>query len=1032
MPARTASMGAPATGSSSRSSWKSRLIGGPGSSHRQSSAPTSTRNSSRNSSPAVRRFSGRSSTVDDEKKDEMELSVQTSKEPTLAASRQQRSQKKGMKGRLRQLLPKSDKNHSSPMNAKQRSSPTKQEQSADDEPRWYSSSPSHAAQQQQPFDEPVQQAGESTSGPKSPEKTPITSIGKPKSPKSPDRDSLFQWQDAMEEKEERDYIYKKQFMKERDGFCRRVDTYDGQVIGVDSVPTYELGNYLGGGVAGVVYEGHRLRPIEEYPVRIGFYDGAAGGHLSGDDTVAIVAPEEETSKRSTSGGGSTMPLSLFCAPAAMDLDISERGQGKRSMSSNGRSLKSDRTELTGPSTTAGSVTLRNEEDTAIEATSPTDQQVIMVDTIDAPSRSKHYAKAVAFNAEQQCLSTSGSYQPVNNTLMEETVAIKILNPVGFRIMNPEATKTAVVVRRGEDMEKDVKRGHRPMEERHVWWLVNPNSRNLRTLQRYSGDRNSEVRGPRVDRGSPEKGLRISLVAAFVDPANNALRELPLTRCIEIWGHIPFSASDNEFKDMMEAIDRVNAGLPAPHPDFFANIGRSIQRSATGGSSSTASLSMESKQAIANPLAMTAQRTGLYRAVSTNRKTVFCDSLNAYIALPAVPSKYLRWLRQRRAATKEIRNMMLIGRHRNVVHLFEVLEHIQDTKSTMFLILELVKGGELFDLISSNAARVVHSEKIPEGFDENETIMRKFFRELASGVSYCHSNGIAHRDLKPENLLVHNGPHGECTLKIADFGLSAAFGPHLQNQNDQDTVADSLPPPTLAGLSLHPDQNGDPNYNARRDAPAAETSSNGDFASPMKAMDSFFSQGASALSFFTCGGVEDVLCNGNTSTAYDEQPPSPLKRMTSVVGSPHYVAPEIISQTDDSRAVKNQPPGAAPAQSGYDGTKADVWSAGVILYAMLFRSLPFGEDLLRCPRFQSYRKWYDEARKKGGRRSSAVASLHPNITEADQKQFLGPHWFFPSSSSIESRDLIVAMLNPDPESRPNIQLVLQHPWLLKEA
>ena len=74
----------------------------------------------------------------------------------------------------------------------------------------------------------------------------------------------------MEEKEQRDLITQKQLIKERDGFCRRVDTYDGQVIGVDGAPTYELGNYLGGGVAGVVYEGHRLRPIEEYPVPSGF------------------------------------------------------------------------------------------------------------------------------------------------------------------------------------------------------------------------------------------------------------------------------------------------------------------------------------------------------------------------------------------------------------------------------------------------------------------------------------------------------------------------------------------------------------------------------------------------------------------------------------------------------------------------------------------------------------------------------------------------------------------------------------------
>jgi len=58
-------------------------------------------------------------------------------------------------------------------------------------------------------------------------------------------------------------------------------------------------------------------------------------------------------------------------------------------------------------------------------------------------------------------------------------------------------------------------------------------------------------------------------------------------------------------------------------------------------------------------------------------------------------------------------------------------------------------------------------------------------------------------------------------------------------------------------------------------------------------------------------------------------------------------------------------------------------------------------------------------------------LHPNITESDERHLLGPPWFFPSNSSIESRDLIVAMLNPDPESRPSIQLVMQHPWLLKE-
>jgi len=800
-----------------------------------------------------------------------------------------------------------------------------------------------------------------------------------------------EWNEVAMERKNRERIYQKQQIKERDGFCRRVDTYDGQVIVVDNKPTYEIGNYLGGGVAGVVYEGHRLRPKEEYPVR----SGISQTELQ-QNKIGVETKEKKSSKADGFGANS-----FFCGTNACGKvnDVNDWDDDKAHIKGSSRSQD----------TVESPAILEVEEDAvAIEATVSYDEiGGVMLDAQDAPSRSKHFTKAAAVPTRLR----ANSKKPLQHGLSDESVAIKILNPVGYRILQAESLKDCVVVRNGEPMDSDVQRGTKPMEEKHVWWLVNPNSRNLTTLQRYNGkDKNSTVpKGLQIDRGSAKRGLRLSLIAAYIDPRNGSLRELTLTRCIEIWGHIPFNATDIEFDDMMTAIERINAGYPPPTFPAFDDVPGRIGTDKTDNTPSTQTNSDSDLEGGGPPVVFGKARTGLVRAAFSERVTVNCKELNAYIAIPAVPSKYLRWLRQRRAATKEIRNMMLIGRHKNVLHLFEVLEFIQDSKSTMFLVLELVKGGELFDLISSSAGKGSRSER---DIEESEQMMRKFFFELSSGINYCHLSGIAHRDLKPENLLVHNTGDGSRILKIADFGLSAAFASPESNNNlrlsvpqlDSDTMIESMSSPL--SQNTFGSQRG--NF-----SPSSQSPTN----SVKGSMDKVIASGVNALSFLTCGAMESVFCNPN---GVDENNTSPLRRMTSVVGSPHYVAPEIIAQTDDSGSKKKG--------LGYDGSKADVWSAGVILYAMLFRSLPFGEDLLRCPRFQSYRKWYDEVRTVDGRRSSSSAALNPKITDADERHYLGPHWFFPVSTSKESRDLIVAMLNPLPDDRLSIAQVLKHPWL----
>lgn len=102
--------------------------------------------------------------------------------------------------------------------------------------------------------------------------------------------------------------------------------------------------------------------------------------------------------------------------------------------------------------------------------------------------------------------------------------------------------------------------------------------------------------------------------------------------------------------------------------------------------------------------------------------------------------------------KEISIMKLVH-HTHVVKLIEVLA----SRSKIFIVLELVTGGELFDKIVSERR-----------FDE--TTARFYFQQLVEGTLYCHSRGVCHRDLKPENLLLD----GDDNLKISDFGLSAIW------------------------------------------------------------------------------------------------------------------------------------------------------------------------------------------------------------------------------------------------------------------
>ncbi|EXJ71470.1 CAMK/CAMKL/KIN1 protein kinase [Cladophialophora psammophila CBS 110553] len=85
--------------------------------------------------------------------------------------------------------------------------------------------------------------------------------------------------------------------------------------------------------------------------------------------------------------------------------------------------------------------------------------------------------------------------------------------------------------------------------------------------------------------------------------------------------------------------------------------------------------------------------------------------------------------------------------------------VQRTNYHWYMLFEYVNGGQMLDYI------IAHGRL-------KEKQARKFARQIASALDYCHRNSIVHRDLKIENILISKT--GD--IKIIDFGLSNLYSP----------------------------------------------------------------------------------------------------------------------------------------------------------------------------------------------------------------------------------------------------------------
>eukprot|EP00730_Choanoeca_flexa_P015092 TRINITY_DN6842_c0_g1_i2.p1 TRINITY_DN6842_c0_g1~~TRINITY_DN6842_c0_g1_i2.p1 ORF type:complete len:358 (+),score=111.52 TRINITY_DN6842_c0_g1_i2:224-1297(+) len=96
--------------------------------------------------------------------------------------------------------------------------------------------------------------------------------------------------------------------------------------------------------------------------------------------------------------------------------------------------------------------------------------------------------------------------------------------------------------------------------------------------------------------------------------------------------------------------------------------------------------------------------------------------------------------------KQIRHPYIVG-----------MEECFDTPDKLYLILDYVSGGELFDRI------------VEEG-NFTEADASRITKQMTEAIQYLHSKGIVHRDLKPENLLFRDRSE-KSDILVTDFGLA---------------------------------------------------------------------------------------------------------------------------------------------------------------------------------------------------------------------------------------------------------------------
>lgn len=304
----------------------------------------------------------------------------------------------------------------------------------------------------------------------------------------------------------------------------------------------------------------------------------------------------------------------------------------------------------------------------------------------------------------------------------------------------------------------------------------------------------------------------------------------------------------------------------------------------------------------------------------------------------------------------------------------------------------------------------------------ESVVRFYFAELVLAVESLHNLNFIHRDLKPGNILIDAQGH----LKLTDFGLSeqgikklkrlaTLCSSHdllcssrhrlsLKHQRTKEldvSIGEGLSPlarqigntpsPTHLKGGLDSFRGGFDSVIIRSDSKIS-SKANESFSNKVESLESFEANNRSIVknkkdeevifTFLEEGGFTSGGTFSRLSLKNEKATPLRKKEIYRIVGTPDYMAPEIVS-----------------GGKGANEKSVDLWSLGCILYELLVGITPFNDE--------------------------TVEKVFDNITNL--KMSWPDIGYGEDCMTTEACDLIQSLLKLEPEERLTIKEIKSHPF-----